>query len=268
MANKYTDAVFAAKLPMRDKAVLSALAHRTDNGKGTCWPSYSTIARDAGCSRSTAEKAVNALLKLGIISVVGKEPTAPGKWNNIYRLDLGAIQALPRTGNRYRTGPNTIPESGTVPDDGCDTVPGGGAHSTATRSQNSSLNSPNRTRDNNNHPTTQSETERTNLINLDPEKLAVILRDTLHLTGSVSDLKALPDLPTQYLSDAAEWAAPHRWWSRLHGETFQDFVRACLKEKALLDQFEKARKAGWVHPARQTSESEESATHCFEIVED
>ena len=262
MANKYTDAVFTAKLPMRDKAVLWALAHRSDNDKGICWPSYSTIARDAGCSRSTAERAVDAVLKLGVISIVGKEPTAPGKWNNVYRLELGAIQALPRTGNRYRTAANAIPE------DGGDTVPGGGVHSTATRSHNSSLNSPDRTRQNdNNHATTQSETEKTNPIDLNPEELAIVLRDTLALTGSVSDLKALPDQPTQYLSDAAEWAVTHKYWNRLRGKTFKDFVRACLKDNALLDQFEKARKAGWVRPV-QTPEPEESAAHCFEIVED
>lgn len=271
MANKFTDAVFVAKLLLRDKAVLWALAHRTDNVKGTCWPSYSTIARDAGCSRSTAEKAIASLTEMGVISVVAKQPTAPGKWNNVYRLDLAAIQALAHTGGRYRTESNAISEGGTVAEGGSETVPEDEVHSTVTRSHNSSLNSPDRTRQrNNNHAVKQSETERIKATNLNAEELASVLRESLQLSGSVSELKALPDLPTLYLSDAAEWAANHNYWSKLRGKTFKDFVRACLKENALLDQFEEARAAGWKRPDASSCSipTDDDALSVFEIVED
>lgn len=50
MANKFTDAVFNIQLPGESrnrvvlKAILMAVAWRTDNKSGLCWPSYARIA--------------------------------------------------------------------------------------------------------------------------------------------------------------------------------------------------------------------------------
>jgi hypothetical protein len=98
------------------------------------------------------------------------------------------------------------------------------------------------------------------------------LCETLELQGDIRDLKGLPDLPTEYLKDAVSWASSHTaYWSRLRGKTVKDFVRACLKENALLDQFEKARKAGCVHPDPDEFAAEDDdveAARSFEVVED
>ena len=51
------------------KAVLYAMVLRTDNDTGECWPSYPTLAADAGISLAAAKRAVRELESAGHITV-------------------------------------------------------------------------------------------------------------------------------------------------------------------------------------------------------
>jgi len=88
MSFKFTDAVFKAKLPPSDKAVLNALATRA-NDDGVCWPGHSTIAKDCGFSVSTVKRIISRLEKNGAISI-GKRPIHRG-FVNQYTLNLERI---------------------------------------------------------------------------------------------------------------------------------------------------------------------------------
>ena len=92
MSFKFTDAVFKAKLPPTDKAVLNALATRADDG-GVCWPSISRIAVDCGYSQTTVKEALARLTHNEILSVVGKVKSRFGFVNKL-RLDLEAVIQL------------------------------------------------------------------------------------------------------------------------------------------------------------------------------
>src|SRR5690242_14360381 len=95
MANKYTDAVFHARLTGIRKLVLWVMAHRADGDTGVCWPSYTKIARDAGIGEQTAKDAVKFLLHAGLVTVVGKVPVRDTQLStNKYQLQLGAITEL------------------------------------------------------------------------------------------------------------------------------------------------------------------------------
>jgi len=59
-----------------------------------------------------------------------------------------------------------------------------------------------------------------------------------------------------YLCQAAGWAVEHKYWGQLFRKSDKDFVRACRKEGALLDQFEDARKAGWKPQKESASDTE------------
>ncbi len=151
MSFKYTDAVFKAELPMRDKVVLWVLAYRAHNESGECWPSYSTIASDAGTARSTAEKAVNRLIDhWKVVSIVGRKQLRPDKKVNVYRLDLSAIESLASTARRYSSELEPIPGDGTgvepIPGDGTGPVPRDGGASTAARYLTRNMNSSELTR--------------------------------------------------------------------------------------------------------------------------
>lgn len=58
------------ELPHRARAVYMYLKDRTGNGSD-CWPAVNTIATDMNLSRSTVKRALNDLLKVGLIE---KEP--------------------------------------------------------------------------------------------------------------------------------------------------------------------------------------------------
>jgi hypothetical protein len=95
MANKFTDAVFEAKLTGIRKLVLWALAHRADGNTGVCWPSFRRIAGDAGIGEQTAKDAVKFLLEAELIAVVGKVPVRDTQLStNKYQLQLEAIKEL------------------------------------------------------------------------------------------------------------------------------------------------------------------------------
>jgi hypothetical protein len=94
MANKFTDAVFKAKLTGTLKLVLYALAHRADNNTGRCWPSFQRIAEDSGIGRQTAVDGVAALLKIGLVKVVGLHDNERGQPSNEYELSLEKLTEL------------------------------------------------------------------------------------------------------------------------------------------------------------------------------
>lgn len=54
------------ELPHRAKAVYMYLKDRT-GVKSDCWPAVNTIARDMSLSRSTVKRALNDLVKAGLI---------------------------------------------------------------------------------------------------------------------------------------------------------------------------------------------------------
>ena len=114
MSNKFTDAVFQATFPDIKlggkypktvtaptlKLVAFALAWRTNNDTGHCFPSYRTIAKDAQCSYMTAVRAVAALEQAGFIV---KHGTKGGRRaSNTYIFDLNALEETVTQGDRKK----------------------------------------------------------------------------------------------------------------------------------------------------------------------
>lgn len=77
-----------------------------------------------------------------------------------------------------------------------------------------------------------------------PPTVFEALTKVLRVSGNPSELTRLSVYPAAYLCDAATWAASHGYWSQLEGKHVSHFVRACLAERGLLDQYEDARKKG------------------------
>lgn len=75
---------FAQELPGMEKLVLLALANRADD-RGDCWPSMSTIAKDAGVCRATVIRMVGKIERKGLVSLV-RRTTSHGKSSHIYTL--------------------------------------------------------------------------------------------------------------------------------------------------------------------------------------
>jgi hypothetical protein len=74
------------------KAVLYALALRANNETGECWPSYRTIAADAGVAPSTVKRVMGELVSAGHVSkrarpIVGKAEAD----SNVYRLHVKVV---------------------------------------------------------------------------------------------------------------------------------------------------------------------------------
>ena len=86
------------------------------------------------------------------------------------------------------------------------------------------------------HSTDESESKASG-----PEMLSLLskLETSLTLTGSISDLLPLVKLySADYLLEIISWTVENTYWcGRLRGKTVKDFVRACLKENAILDQY-------------------------------
>ena len=105
MANKFTDAVFNIQLPGESrnrvvlKAILMAVAWRTDNKSGVCWPSYARIAHDANCSRQAVKENLPTLIELGLLTVVGKKITKNGPIH-ILRVNMDAILKFTNQGEK------------------------------------------------------------------------------------------------------------------------------------------------------------------------
>jgi hypothetical protein len=95
MANRFTDAVFhAQRIPLTEKAILWALAHRADNQTGECYPSIARIAQDAGASERTVTRTMKLLLRMGLVKITGKQRYRGGHAHNIYQVSLTGLQKL------------------------------------------------------------------------------------------------------------------------------------------------------------------------------
>lgn len=77
---------FAQNIPGSEKLILLSLANRSDD-KGDCWPSMSTIAKDAGVSRATVLRMVVKLEQRNLVALE-KRMTSHGKSSHIYTLNI------------------------------------------------------------------------------------------------------------------------------------------------------------------------------------
>jgi DNA-binding transcriptional regulator YhcF (GntR family) len=77
---------FAQDIPGSEKLILLALANRVD-GDGDCWPSMSTIAKDAGVSRATVMRVVTKLEDQGLVSLE-RRTSSHGKSSHVYTLNM------------------------------------------------------------------------------------------------------------------------------------------------------------------------------------
>ncbi len=66
------------------KAILYAMALRTDGGTGACWPSYPRLALDAGVSLAVAKRAVRELERAGHITVTRSRASGT-QWSQVNR---------------------------------------------------------------------------------------------------------------------------------------------------------------------------------------
>lgn len=84
------------------KLTLLVLADAADAETGECWPSYESIAGQAGVTRSTAIRNVRSLMDDGLVEVVDRggfrTDPATGRQvfvSNVYRVRLEALRAMP-----------------------------------------------------------------------------------------------------------------------------------------------------------------------------
>src|ERR1035437_9230967 len=89
-----------------------AVAWRTDNKSGVCWPSYARIAHDANCSRQAVKENLPTLIELGLLTVAGKKITKNGPIH-ILRVNMDAILKFTDQGVELPGSPATgVSESG------------------------------------------------------------------------------------------------------------------------------------------------------------
>lgn len=81
----YYSLIYSSDLEHRARSVYMYLKDRADSD-GRCWPAIKTIAADLGLSRSTVKRALDDLIRVGLLE---KEP----RWrengsytSNLYRL--------------------------------------------------------------------------------------------------------------------------------------------------------------------------------------
>ena len=113
MPHKFTDAIFHAKLPLIDKAILWVLSERA-NANGVAWPGQSRIAADAGCDYTTAAHALKRLEAQRLITHTGWHDSPRGPMKK-FTLDLKRILALGAVGEAPTAGITpSVGEEGTV----------------------------------------------------------------------------------------------------------------------------------------------------------
>ena len=81
----YFDSVYQAELGHRAKAVLMYLKDHADSG-GKCWPGIRTMAGELGLSRSTVKRALDDLVKVGLVEKSRRRRENGGVSSNLYRL--------------------------------------------------------------------------------------------------------------------------------------------------------------------------------------
>lgn len=75
------------ELPPRAKALYMYLRDRTGKN-GECWPAIKTIARDTSMSVSTVKRAMNDLVKHGLLTKERRTRENNGDTSNLYKLKL------------------------------------------------------------------------------------------------------------------------------------------------------------------------------------
>jgi hypothetical protein len=106
MPHKFTEAIFHAKLPLVDKAILWVLSEHA-NADGVAWPGQTRLAALAGCDYTTVARALKRLQDKGLITHTGwhASPNGPTKK---FTLNLECILALgeePTLGRAPSVGP-------------------------------------------------------------------------------------------------------------------------------------------------------------------
>lgn len=73
-----------AELPAKEKFVLIMMANYAD-ASGKCWPSLGTLAKETGLSKSTVQRAIQSLVKQGLVKIESR--TYRGRTiSNVYKV--------------------------------------------------------------------------------------------------------------------------------------------------------------------------------------
>ena len=102
-------------LSVYQKAIYYILCAYAGNTDKSCYPSYSTIAKKAGCSRKKAIDTISELIKLGFIEKQEQTNAKGENISNIYHIRACSSKAVD---NSLKGGVQDIPRSE------CDTPPG------------------------------------------------------------------------------------------------------------------------------------------------
>jgi hypothetical protein len=91
------------------KAILYAMVLRTDNEAGECWPSYPTLAADAGVSLAAAKRAVRELESAGRITV-SRRRVEGTRWSQVNRYIVHVRSEQPRRLDVVSNRPDVVHE--------------------------------------------------------------------------------------------------------------------------------------------------------------
>ena len=128
------DVIMSGQLTAYEIAVYVTLCAYASNMDRSCFPSYSTLARRAGCCRSTAIRAIARLEELGFIEKQNQSSKAGDSTSNLYTIktavtiqkDKSSSEPVSSDGNKSVD--NLLTTAGEVPDSAgavCDTDQGG-----------------------------------------------------------------------------------------------------------------------------------------------
>ena len=120
---KRMNAVMAAPLPARVKAVLWVLARRANDTTGQCWTSMSRLSADSGASVSACQRALRTLERLGylrsirhprrvthfVVLLRAVKSTAQGGQIDRLNRSLNPTRRKPRLPANVKRGPWPVP---------------------------------------------------------------------------------------------------------------------------------------------------------------
>jgi len=66
------------------------------NEQGVCWPSVRRLADEMACSMRTVQRAIEALVEQGVMTVVARKTPSGRQTSNFYRLAMGDDQQQPQ----------------------------------------------------------------------------------------------------------------------------------------------------------------------------
>lgn len=118
----------ALDLTAAELLVLAALLSRA-NASGTCWPSHATLAREARCSVSTAQRALARLREHGLVSWEQRRDESTGQSSNLYTTHVESpLRSRTPLGHSDRGGRSQGPRGSVTGTDELD--PGNYTHGT------------------------------------------------------------------------------------------------------------------------------------------